>query len=115
MKKESKIKVLRVKPCEYPEVIEIENTLEALQREVGGSIQGLYPFEDMVTLICDEEGEYNGAIPNRPLFDKDGQLYDIVLGTFLVIGIEPDDEEYHSLSNELQEKYKRHFGRWIIL
>ena len=78
MKKEEKIQVLRVKPYEYPEVIEIDNTLEALQREVGETIQGIYPFEDMVTLICDDEGKLNGAEPNRALLDEDGEVYDII-------------------------------------
>ena len=50
-----------------PKVIEIDNTLEALQDAVGGYTQAVYLDENIV-IICDEEGklkgkEYNFALP----------------------------------------------------
>ena len=36
--------------------IEIEDGLGALQRAVGGCIEAVYPYEDPVALIVNEEG-----------------------------------------------------------
>lgn len=50
------MKVLRVRPKHYPEVIDIDCSLESLQKEVEGPIQAVYPWDDEVALICNEEG-----------------------------------------------------------
>lgn len=46
------MKVLRIQPKKYPEVIEIDGSLESLQKEVAGLIQAVYPWDDPVALIC---------------------------------------------------------------
>ena len=51
------MKVLRVRPKHYPEVIDIDCSLESLQKEVEGPIQAVYPWDDEVALICNEEGK----------------------------------------------------------
>lgn len=38
------MKVLRIQPKKYPEVIEIDGSLESLQKEVAGLIQAVYPW-----------------------------------------------------------------------
>lgn len=38
------MKVLRIQPKKYPEVIEIDSSLESLQKEVAGPIQAVYPW-----------------------------------------------------------------------
>lgn len=38
------MKVLRIKPMCRPEVIDIDGSLESLQKEVGGLIQATYPW-----------------------------------------------------------------------
>ena len=45
---------------------------EILQAAVGGDIQAVYPYEDPVALICNEEGKLLGLPLNRALFDDDG-------------------------------------------
>ena len=40
---------------------------------VGGDIQAVYPYEDPVALICNEEGKLMGLPLNRALFDDDGE------------------------------------------
>lgn len=45
------MKVLRIKPMCRPEVIDIDGSLESLQKEVGGLIQATYPWDDKVALI----------------------------------------------------------------
>ena len=49
--------ILVIKPMQTPKVKEIESSLESMQKEVGGYIQAIYPFEDSVALICNEEGK----------------------------------------------------------
>lgn len=55
-----KISVLLVEPNKYPKMIEIDDTLEAMQEVVGGDIEEYMPFEDEVAIICNEEGKVNG-------------------------------------------------------
>ena len=99
--------VLCVKPGEKPERIEIESGLDALQRAVGGYIEAVYPYEDPVALIVNEEGKLNGLPLNRALRDEDNDIYDIVAGTFLVVGL--GESEFASLTPALMEKYDNLF------
>ena len=50
------MKVLRVRPKHYPEVIDIDCSLESLQKEVEGPIQAVYPWDDEV---ADYEQNYD--------------------------------------------------------
>ena len=47
-----KMKVLVVRPMELPAVQEIDHTLSAMQKLVGGTIQAVYPFDDPVARGC---------------------------------------------------------------
>ncbi len=98
-----KITVLIVEPEKKPYVKEIESGLESLQHEVGGYIQAIYPFEDPVGIICDEEGKLKGYPLNRALRDEQGDVYDILAGTFLIAGL--GEEDFASLSQEYIDKY----------
>ena len=81
---EKKIKVLSVKPEQKPEVIET------------------------VTVICNEDGKFMGLPLNRVLYDdRNGRPYDIISGTFLVVGIRGDD--FCALSEDMLRKYKEKF------
>lgn len=78
-----KMRILVVEPVKRPYVKEIDHTLEEMQKVVGGSIQALYPFEDRVGLICNDEAKITGGFtPNRALKDENGNVYDIIFGTF---------------------------------
>jgi hypothetical protein len=46
------MKVLLVEPGKAPKGTELEGTLEAMQKAVGGLMEAVYPFEDAVALIC---------------------------------------------------------------
>lgn len=65
-----KISVLLVEPNKYPKMIEIDDTLEAMQVVVGGDIEEYMPFEDEVAIICNEEGKVNGLTPNRAVYGE---------------------------------------------
>lgn len=56
-----KITVLVVEPGKEPYEKEIAPDLASLQHEVGGYIQAVYPHDDPVAVICDEEGKLKGA------------------------------------------------------
>ena len=102
-----KMTVLVVEPRKEPYVKEIDPGLHALQAEVGGGIGAAYPFSDPVALVCNDEGKLIGLDLNRGLRDENGEIYDIMAGTFLVVGL--GEEDFTSLSPELAQKYTEHF------
>ena len=63
-----KISILLVEPNKYPKMIEIDDTLEAMQAIVGGDIEEYMPFEDEVAIVCHEEGKLIGLPPNRAIY-----------------------------------------------
>ena len=65
---ENRISVLLVEPDRYPRMIEIDDTLEAMQAVVGGDIEEYMPFEDEVAIVCHEEGKLIGLPPNRAIY-----------------------------------------------
>lgn len=81
------MKIIRKKPKQPPELIDVENTLEALQAEVGGNIETLTVAEDLV-LIVDEEGKCNG----KPIEESFALRGMILHGTVLMVGT--DGEEF---------------------
>ena len=101
------MKVLMVEPGKSPYAAEIESGLKSLQAAVGGDIQAVYPYEDPVALICNDEGKLMGLPLNRALFDDDGHVYDIVSGNFLIVGL--GEEDFTDLSPDLMEKYGEQF------
>ena len=102
-----KMTVLVVEPRKEPYVKEIDPGLHSLQAEVGGDIGATYPFSDPVALVCNDEGKLIGLDLNRGLRDENGEIYDIMAGTFLVVGL--GEEDFASLSPELAQKYTEHF------
>ena len=88
------MKVIRKKPGEAPEICEVENTLEALQKEVGGYIQAVQ-FSTDCAIICNEEGKLIRLRPNLAFCG------DVLFGTILVVGV--DGEEFCSLDQTVAE------------
>ena len=101
------ISVLVVESEKNPYVKEISSGLSSLQKEVGGYIQAIYPYEEPVAIICDEEAKLKGSQLNRALHDEDGKIYDIVAGTFLIIGL--GEENFSSLTPEHMNQFKEKF------
>lgn len=99
--------VLLVKPGMYPQQVQIGCGLENLQKAVGGYIEAVYPFEEPVALVVDEEGKLTGKELNRTLRDGDGDIYDIVAGDFLIVGL--GEEDFTSLSPELMKQFEEKF------
>ena len=101
------MKVLLVKPHEYAVEAEIENSLKAEQQVVGGNIEVFAPNNDPVVFIMNEEGKVLGLEENRALYDRHGNVSDIIAGTFFVCGVNGDD--FTGLSPDLMDKYKQLF------
>ena len=107
---EEKIKCLLIKPYELPKLIEIENTLKAKQKIVGGYSEVVYLQNDNdVLLICNEEGKINGLKLNRDIG------YDIIAGPFLVVGNDYENGDFKSLTEEQIIKYKIRFDENSII
>ena len=104
---DSTITVLIVEPGKEPYAKEIDSGLESLQHEVGGYIEAVYPFEEPVAIVCNEEAKLEGLPLNRALRDDDGDIYDIVAGTFMVVGLTEDS--FGSLTPELMQQFTDHF------
>ena len=107
------MKVLMVEPGKSPYVAEIESGLKSLQAAVGGDIQAVYPYEDPVALICNEEGKLEQLPFNRGLRDESGNLYDYIAGNFMIVGL--GEEDFTSLPPEYIEKYSQLFAQPEIL
>ena len=95
--------VLIVEPEKAPRMANITGDLNSLQQVVGGYIEAVYPYDDPVAIVCNEEGKLIGLPLNRKLED-----YDIIAGTFIVCGL--GEEDFDSLSPELAEKYREKFA-----
>ena len=100
--------VVLVEPGKPAVVVMMELSLENLQKTVSGMIQAVYPWEDPVALICNDEGKLFGLPLNRALTDEGGNVYDIIAGTFLICGLS-NDNFFAGLSDELTKVYSEKF------
>ena len=101
------MQALIVEPQKEPYLKEIDSGLESLQREVGGYIEATYPYEEPVAIICNEEGKLSGLPLNRALRDETGEIYDILAGTFLVVGIGEDN--FCGLTDDMAKQFHDKF------
>ena len=99
--------VLIVEPGKHPRLADIDDRLESLQKTVGGYIETIYPFEDEIALICDEESKLKSDTEQNRLLPETG---DVIKGTFIIAGL--GDEDFTDITPELAEKYKQRF--WDI-
>lgn len=105
--KESKIKVLALLPLELPKVVELDNTLEAMQKFVGGNIECL-PLCDLnseFTLVCNDEGKLLELPPNRMLWGG----ADYLAGSGFIAGTDCDGNMTSLTAEEIAyytEKYR---------
>lgn len=77
------MKAIRKKPGCAPELVEVDNTLKALQTEVGGYIETVSIAD--VVIICNEEGRLCGLPYNCRFVGVD------FVGTILVVGRDRDE------------------------
>lgn len=95
------MRAIRKRPGQEPQIIDVENSLEALQREVDGWIETVTFAED-ACVICNEEGRIQGLPFNLELM---GILF---FGTILIVGV--DGENFTDLSDAGVELMMRELG-----
>ena len=98
--KEKKIKVLALIPMELPKEIELDNTLEAMQKFVGGLIE---------CITLNDEGKLLGLPLNRPLWDGADDL----AGPGFLAGCD-NEGNLTSLPQSAMDYYKETFRAFII-
>ena len=99
------IRVLLVEPLKHPRLVEVEHTLENLQRLVGDHIAASYPWDDLVGLVYGDNSKLTeGTEPNRMLED-----YDVLFGPFFLCGL--GTEDFTSIPDDLALKYARKFWK----
>lgn len=101
--------VLVVEPGYAPYEKTIPNTLEAKQELVGGLITAIYPYEEMVAIVANDEGilldmEFNRSVEGG---------YGGVFGPFFVCGLTEDD--FCSLPSDQMERFKKKFHKAELL
>ena len=85
------------------------NGLDEMQVTVGGLIQAIYPYEEQVAIVCNEEGLLHGLEFNRSV----PRGYGGVVGTFFICGL--GEEDFCSLTPEQMEKYRKEYHKAEIL
>lgn len=101
--------VLMVEPGYAPYEKTIPNTLEAKQELVGGLITAIYPYEEMVAIVANDEGillnmEFNRSVEGG---------YGGVFGSFFMCGLTEDS--FCSLPPDQIERFKEKFHKAEIL
>lgn len=97
-----KMKVVMVEPGQYARITEMEHTLAAEQKAVGGVITCAYPWEEKVCIVANDEGLINRMPLNRYVED-----YQVIAGPFFVCGLTEDG--FCSLTDEQAERYRQIF------
>ena len=105
--KEEKINVLALLPMELPKEIELDNTLEAMQKFVGGLIEciTLSDSGSEVTLVCNDEGKLLGLPLNRPLWDG----ADVLAGPGFLAGCDNEGNLTSLQTTEKGASYTFHY------
>ena len=99
------MRIIVVEPQMKPTIRHINESLASMQDVVGGTIQAMYPYDDAVALVVNDEGKVLGLPMNRALRDDDGAVYDIVHGTFFICGLSEDS--FASLTDEQLHRFMR--------
>ena len=104
------MQVIVVEPKKKPMVQDIGSYLDSMQKIVGGPIEAVYPFDAPVALIANEEGKLLNLPLNRALRDDEGNVYDIISGTFFLCAAPPDSEHFESLTDQQAKTYMERFA-----
>lgn len=95
-----KLKVIFKEVGKDPVVMEIDDTLEAKQKLVGGLIE-IVPYKDDLLLVCNEEGKITNLKPNLQ-FD-----YDYIAGNCFIVGDDYENSGFKSIEESQVEDIKK--------
>lgn len=97
------MKVIVCRVGEDARVEDIGSGLSAMQKVVGGYIEAIYPYEEEVAIILNEEGKLMGLPFNRALINDDGRIVDVMCGDFFICGI--GEEDFTDIQDEYVDKF----------
>ena len=104
------MRIIMVEPERSPYEMELEDSLGAMQRCVGGTIEAVYePGGRDAALICNDEGKLLGLPLNRPLWDG----ADALAGPGFLAGCD-NEGNLTSLPQSAMDFYKEKFRAFII-
>ena len=104
---DNKLKVVVLEPSKLATVAEIEATLAAMEGVVQGDIEVIYPFEEDVCIVCNENGKISGLPMCRVLLDDNREIRDVICGPAFICSY--TDDGFGSLNDEQIDKYLRQF------
>ena len=107
--REKRISVLLVEPGKQARMTTIGDSLEEMQKLVGGDVEEYMPFADEVAILCNEEGKLRGLPLNRAIYDDRGRIQDVIAGTFFLTYAPIDSDHFLSLPEHLAGKYEALF------
>ena len=106
------MRIIIVEGGKRPYEADLEHDLKSMRRCVGGDIEAVYePGGRGAALICNDEGKLLNLPLNRALRDEEGEIYDIIAGTFFVCGAPPDSESFTSLMDEQVDYWLKRFAK----
>lgn len=111
MVEENLIKVLLVEPFDKPKIITIENNYQAISEIICGDVDEYMPFEDNVALLCNADGKRLFLSASHTVTDIETGKTELIYGGFIIIGASKFDTEYHSLDDNLIDKYMDLFSK----
>lgn len=101
------------------EVKNINDSLESLQKEVGGLIE---PFDYIsslvnngITLYCNEEGKLLGLKPSVVILDENSAIVEYLCGNILFVGIDIASGGTKSLTKRQIALIKYVFGKKVMI
>jgi hypothetical protein len=106
--KQPALNVLMVRPNEPAVMMEIEDSLEAMQDAVGGPIEMVKPWSEDVALICNEEGKLKNLPPNRIITKENGSLFGVIHGTFFLVLAPRNCDVFLPLPGMVADRYERY-------
>lgn len=94
---DNKLKIVYKEVGKEPIVMEIEDTLEAKQKLVGGLIE-VIPYKEDLLLVCNEEGKILNLKPNLRFPN------DYIVGNCFIVGDDSENASFKSIKDEQIEK-----------
>lgn len=108
MMKSKTITVLKCEPGKHPEVCTIDNTLDSLYYHTNCNCVQCIDLDGHTTIVCDDEAKLkSNTLPNRELG------WDVIFGTFLIVGFDASSGDFCSLTKGSLNKYSKKFYNYI--
>lgn len=111
MNEENLIKVLLVEPFDQPKIITIENNYQAISEIICGDADEYMPFEDDVALLCNADCKRLSLSASHTVTDIETGKTELIYGSFILVGASEIDIKYHSLDDDLIDKYMDLFSK----